>query len=310
MFRRWISIALILMVSLAAGAFALAQDDTTVDPDADDIWENDTTNVCYEDLAGQCQSDFDWEAGWWVQRVIEEDIGICDVPVQYRSNGACDDDGGSGGGNGLTVGRFTIILQGSPFAGGGGSNEINIAADDVDVSALGLDNGSTFIIYGNDNDNEIIGGSGDDEIYGFGGNDQIFGDPQNQDGNSGNDTIDGGDGNDAITGDGNGNNNSGNDVIMGGAGIDVINGDSASGDNNSGNDSIDGGDDSDVIRGDGNLNNSGNDTINGGAGNDLILGDGASAGPNTGTNQIDGGADNDTVIAGGSNTCSNVESGC
>ncbi|MEM6528156.1 MAG: hypothetical protein AAF653_07655, partial [Chloroflexota bacterium] len=211
MLKTWVSGLIILLFLLSAGTIALAQDETVVDPDADDIWENDTTNLCYTELAGKCDVDFDWEAGWWIQRVVEDDIGLCDVPSQSRGNDACESDGGDGGGN-LTIGRFTIVLQGSPFTPGAGDSVINIAGDDVDVSTLGLGDNIAVIIYGNDNNNTIIGGSGDDEIFGFGGTVIIFGDPQNQDGNSGNDTIDGGDGDDVIVGDGNGDNNSGNDV--------------------------------------------------------------------------------------------------
>ena len=131
------------------------------------------------------------------------------------------------------------------------------------------------IIYGGDNNDNILGDAGDDILYGDAGDDRLDGkaDDDAIHGGAGNDTLDGGDGDDALHG-GDGDDQLdaqfGNDVLFGNAGKDTLDG----GDGNDtlyggqGDDKLYGGNDDDKLYG-----GYGFDELDGGDGNDTLYGD-------------------------------------
>lgn len=97
--------------------------------------------------------------------------------------------------------------------------------------------GVSYILQGDDTNNNLVGSANADTLYGMGGNDTM-------DGNGGNDYLDGGDGNDTIYGD------TGNDTLIGGLGNDNLYGEA----------------DNDIMEG-----GAGDDNVTGGAGNDTYI---------------------------------------
>jgi Ca2+-binding RTX toxin-like protein len=97
--------------------------------------------------------------------------------------------------------------------------------------------GVSYVLQGDETNNNLTGSANADTLYGMGGNDTM-------DGNGGADYLDGGDGNDTIYGD------TGNDTLIGGLGNDTLRGEA----------------DNDIMEG-----GAGDDTILGGAGNDTYI---------------------------------------
>ena len=109
-----------------------------------------------------------------------------------------------------------------------------------------------YVIYGNDNSNEIEGGFNRDRLYGEGGDDVLVGFEGNDllSGGNGNDLLHAGSGDDLILGD------AGNDILLGLDGRDRLKG-------GGGDDSLRGGDGDDIL-----LGGSGLNSLHGGEGMD------------------------------------------
>ena len=208
---------------------------------------------------------------------------------------------------------------------GGVGNDI-LHGNDGDDTLVGFNpsnDGRTYLLAGETDDDMLYGGNGNDALYGGLGNDKLDGGAGNDSllGEAGNDQLWGGDGNDELQG-GDGNDmlmgeagddrlfgQVGNDVLWGGAGNDILMGftatneaqqallagqtddDSLYGDD--GNDELWGGLGNDFLEG-----GTGNDLLDGGMGDDWLFGQAGSdkLQGGAGNDWLDGGADNDTLL--------------
>jgi len=285
-----LNVVIVLLAFAGLAKISFAQDGNYISNP--DTFQDDTSNWCDADNIwgdGRCETDTEdetewmYNAGWYWQRVTEQDISPCDVPVQY--GGFCDYGTGS-----ITLNTpagpvtITIALQGSSFTGA----DYTVAGDNFDYNSdaagIGIDTSGNYIviIHGNGNTNIIVGSDGDDIIYGYEGNDIISGGDGDDviyggdescsgrrcnEGETLGDTINGGDGDDTVYG---GNEScTGRECNTDGTVGDTINGDD-------GNDVIYGGDES-CTGNQCNLSYAGDesnmgDTVNGGEGADDITG--------------------------------------
>jgi hypothetical protein len=71
---------IVLILSFSALAFALDDEGNPNDPN-----DNDRANACYEggSMAGKCDTDWEWEAGWYLIRFEYGLISREDFPAQY-----------------------------------------------------------------------------------------------------------------------------------------------------------------------------------------------------------------------------------
>ena len=131
-----------------------------------------------------------------------------------------------------------------------------------------------YILFGDNEDNQMDGGNHEDHLYGMGGNDTI-------DGGDGDDYIEGGDNDDSTEG-------AIGDVLSGGKGNDVLVG-------GNGNNSLDGGEGNDILVG-----GNDKDSLNGGEGNDILTGgnDKDSLNGGEGNDILTGGNDKDSLNGG------------
>lgn len=195
--------------------------------------------------------------------------------------------------------------------------------DDVLVGFNPSNDGRTYLLAGETDDDMLFGGNGNDALYGSLGNDKLDGGAGNDNllgeagddqlwGGDGHDELQGGDGNDQLLGEAGDDRlfgQVGNDTLWGGAGNDFLMGFTATNEAQQallagqtdddtlygevGNDELWGGLGNDILDG-----GTGNDLLDGGAGNDKLFGEAGidKLQGGAGNDWLDGGVDNDTIL--------------